>query len=90
MVDTGATSHIIHTPEVFKTFDKHFTSSNHVMELADGSKSTGSVKERGTASVMIRDDCNKICSANLSNSLFIPSYITNIFSVVSALKQVQL
>ena len=53
MVDTGATSHIINTPEVFKTFDKHFTSSSHVMELADSSKSTGSVKAMGTASKMV-------------------------------------
>ena len=35
---------------------------------------------------MIRDDCDKMCSANLNNSLFISTYPTNIFSVVSAVE----
>ena len=56
------------------------------MELGDVSKSTGSVKERRTVNVMIRDDCNKMCSANLNKSLLILSYPTNMFSVVSAVE----
>ena len=38
LVDTGATSHIINDKSKFVNFDEKFDPSNHVIELADGSK----------------------------------------------------
>ncbi len=83
MVDTGATSHIVNDPRKFVTFNQNFNADKHTIELADGSTSNAA-KHRGTVNVLIRDDNGKICDATLNNSLYVPDYPTNIFSVNAA------
>lgn len=40
MVDTGATSHIVTDITKFKDFDENFKPQKHILELADGVRSS--------------------------------------------------
>jgi predicted aspartyl protease len=83
LVDTGATSHIINDKSKFVNFDEKFDPSNHVIELADGSKANV-VLGKGNAKVKLYDVNGNLQDIMLSNALYIPSYQQNIFSVPAA------
>ena len=85
LVDTGATSHIVRDKDRFIKFNDDFRREEHVIELADGSKSNA-VKDRGTACVSIKDESGRLFSAKLQNTLYIPDYPSDIFSVNAAIQ----
>ena len=84
LVDSGATAYIVSDKPKFVKFDKNFNPSSHIMELADGSRTSDSALGRGDASVQIKDSNGKFHSVLFKNSLCIPSYKQNIFSVQAA------
>ena len=84
LVDTGATSHIISDIDKFKNLDENFDSSNHFIELADGSKTSGIVKGKGNASVVLHDHNGSSQNVQLGEVLCVPSYKQDIFSVHAA------
>ena len=43
MIDCGATVHVVFDEERFESFDRNFNASEHVIELADGTKCRGIV-----------------------------------------------
>ena len=87
LVDSGATSHIVNDINLFETLEPCNNSKQHSLELADGTRVTGTVKGRGTATVMIRDDHGRVHKSTLSNTLYCPSFPLSIFSVNAATKR---
>ena len=85
LVDTGATSHIVHAKDKSIKFNNDFRPEEHVIELAHGSKSNAA-KDRGTACVSIKDARGRLFSAKLQNTLYIPGYPSYIFSVNAAIQ----
>lgn len=84
LVDCGATAHIITDESKFISFDERFDPKDHVIELADGSRSSGIVAGRGNAKVNIYDVNGNPCKFLLQDALYIPSYSQDIFSVQAA------
>src|SRR6218665_3878598 len=84
VVDCGATTHIVTDISKFVRFEQNFKSSGHCIELADGSRSTGLVQDRGTAKVWVQSLDGRSREVNLENALYIPSYQHDIFSVRAA------
>ena len=84
LVDCGATTHIVHDITKFIRFDKHFNPNNHYIELADGSRANKVALKRGDACVQLCDVNGIIHQAILTNTLYVPSYKQNIFSVQAA------
>ena len=87
LVDTGATSHICNDLSKFISFDETFEPENHYIQLADGKASNKVALKRGTVSVRIRSSDNIVHSVNLEDTLYVPSYPQNIFSVRAATKK---
>ena len=83
LVDCGATMHIVTTDCIMKE-NKNFDSSEHYIELADGSRQKNIAVKRGDASVSLIDDSGNVINVTLKNALYIPSYPTSIFSVQCA------
>ena len=81
MVDAGATSHIVNDINKFKSFDNSFQSETHSVELADGSKCSGIAQQRGTAVIHLLDNAGRRHTAQLRDTLYMPSYPHDIFSV---------
>ena len=69
----------------FTKFNDDFRPEEHVIELADGSKSNAA-KDRGTACVSIKDANGRLFSDKLKNILYIPDYPSDIFSVNAAIQ----
>ena len=67
MVDTGATNHIITDRSKFVSFDDNFDTNTHIIELADGSKT--SVLGKGNAKVKLFDVKGNLHDVMLSNAL---------------------
>ena len=84
LVDCGATSHIVNHPDRFTAYDSNFNPANHFIELADGTRSNELVKARGDAVFYILDAKGQTREITLKNSLFAPSFPTNLFSVRAA------
>ena len=84
LVDCGATTHIVHDITKFIRFDKHFNPNNHYIELADGSRANKVALKRGDACVQLCDVNGNVHQAILTNTLYVPSYKQNIFSVQAA------
>ena len=84
LVDCGATSHIVTDKSKFLNFDPNFDSGNHCIELADGSRSTGVVQGKGDVCVSLSDSKGDCQNVVLKDTLFIPSYKQDIFSVRAA------
>ena len=55
LVDCGAMVHIINDEDKFIRFDENFNASSHIIELADGSTTSGIVSGRGDANVLINN-----------------------------------
>ena len=84
LVDCGATAHIINDESKFIHIDETFDPEDHFIELADGTRCNNVAKKKGTAVIYIQDEDGKLCKSSLNNTLFIPSYPQNIFSVRAA------
>lgn len=67
LVDSGASAHIMTDEGAFR-FDETFRPKNHIMQLADGTRTSGSVQKKGDAQIR----------------LFIPGYPQIILSVDAA------
>ena len=87
LVDCGATVHIIKDKSKFIKFDDEFNKENHVIELADGSRSSGMVVGRGNANIILNDSTGKSHKVLLNNALCIPTYKEDIFSVRAAIHE---
>ena len=84
LVDSGASAHIVTDESAFITFDETFHPKNHVMELADGTRKTGSVLRKGDAQIELVDRKGRMVNVTLSGALLIPEYPQNILSVEAA------
>ena len=87
MVDGGATSHIVNDIGKFKSFDDSFRPESHSVELADGTKCSGIAQRRGTAVIYLLENAGRQHRAQLRDTLYIPSYPHNIFSVARAVNR---
>ena len=81
LVDCGATAHIVNTDENFLEDDPIFNPAEHYIELADGSRKNIVAIKRGTALVSLRAQNGELHDVRLENTLYIPTYPQNIFSV---------
>ena len=84
MVDCGATAHIVNEDKNFIEVDKNYKPEEHFIELADGRKVNNIAKMKGTVSVSLSDESGNVQEAQLEDTLFIPSFPQNIFSVRAA------
>ena len=86
LADSGATVHVITDKTRFIWFNNHFNParSNHIIELADGTKCNNLAMGQGDAKVSLTDTNG--CQQNiiLKNALYVPSFSQNIFSVLAA------
>ena len=87
LVDSGASSHICNDESKFTNIDLNFKPQTHSVELADGSVCNNLALKRGDVDVKIKDVSGNVVSAVLKDTLFIPSFPVDIFSVSSATKQ---
>lgn len=81
MVDAGATSHIVNDITKFKSFDSSFQPNAHSIEVADGTKYSGMAQHRGTVLMTRLDPEGCQHRAQLKDTLYMPSYPHDIFSV---------
>ena len=86
LVDSGATVHILNDKKYFNNFDHNFGSKNHVIELADGAKIEGHAQGQGNATITLHDSTGQAHNVQLLNTLYIPTFKHNIFSVSAATK----
>lgn len=84
MVDCGATTHIITDKSKLIRFNNEFEPENHVIELADESRTNGAVQGKGDAIVKMYDSNGKLRKGILQNALYVPSFAHDIFSVQAA------
>ena len=75
LVDSGATKHIINDKNRFEWFDPGCKSEEHSLDLADGTRITGMVRGRGTATIMIRDAHGCLPKSKLSDLLYCPTFL---------------
>ena len=86
LVDSGATVHILNDKKHFESFDEHFCHKNHIIELADGAKIEGNAQGQGTATLKLIDSTGCPRKVTLLNTLYIPTFKHNIFSISAATK----
>lgn len=84
MVDTGATSHIVTDMAQFRSFDPGFKPQKHILELADGERTSGIALKRGLANVSLMDSRGRAVDTMLTKALYVPSFPQDIFSVKAA------
>ena len=84
LVDCGATTHIVNDRSCFIDTDPTFKSSDHYIELADGTTVNGIAKEKGTIMTQFRTSDNVFVDVKLRDVLYIPNFPQCIFSVKSA------
>ena len=83
LLETGATSHIIVDRKDFISVDENFNVDNHIIELADGSR-TNVVQGKGNTKVNLCVVNGNVQDIIVNTALYIPSYDQNIFSVSTA------
>lgn len=86
MVDTEATSHIRDIAQ-FKEFDNSFEPHKHVLQLADGKRTSGITLKKGTVQVHLRGNKGQVVETTLTGALYVPSFPQDIFSVKAATSQ---
>ncbi|XP_068201778.1 uncharacterized protein [Palaemon carinicauda] len=84
LVDCGATTHILTDESRFTRFDETFKPERHLIELADGTRCRNVAVKRGDAMIKMIDSDGRHCNVKLKNTLLIPTYPQNIFSVQAA------
>lgn len=82
MVHAGATSH--NDIRKYYSFDSLFQPETHSVELADRTKCSGMVQQRGMAVIYLLDSTGQLHRAQLLDALYMPSYPRDIFSVARA------
>ena len=87
LVDSGATAHIINDKNWFDWFEPNYKSEEHSLDLADGTRITGTVRGKGQANILIRDENGRHRHTKLVNVLYCPTFPCNIFSVNAATKR---
>ena len=80
LVDGKATAHIVNTNENFSNDEPTFSSEEHYIELADGSRMNNVAVKRGTVVVFLLAQDGQLHEDELENTLFIPTYPQDIFS----------
>ena len=83
LVDSGATVHIVNDKSKFRRFRENFKPSDHVIELADGSRNRNLALGQGDVEMDILNSDGNRCSLTLENALYVPSFSQNIFSVTA-------
>ena len=86
LLDTGASAHILSDPAYFTSFYESFIPAHSFLEMADGSKCTNLIENKGTAEISILDINGKKCKLILNNALLVPSFRRNIISFHHAVK----
>ncbi|XP_067930528.1 uncharacterized protein [Watersipora subatra] len=81
LVDTGATTHIVNSPDRFIAYDSTFAPKEHTIEVADGRRSNQLVTACGDAEFMITDATGKSQTVILHNALLAQSFPVSLFSV---------
>jgi hypothetical protein len=84
LVDCGATTHVMTDVSKFTCFDEYFDPEKHFTELADGTKANNIALKRGNVKMTLNTSTGKAVTAELENTLYVPSYPQNIFSVQAA------
>ena len=84
LVDCGATTHVVNKDAYFIDEDPKFNPAEHFIQLADGSRSNNVALKKGTVIVHMRAQSGKMVKVKLENTLYIPTYPQNIFSVQAA------
>ena len=87
LVDSGATSHIVHDESMFTSFDDDFKPRKHCVELADGRKLSGMALKKGKVPVGFKDSTGTMRESVLNGALFIPTFPSDLFSVNGAVEQ---
>ena len=87
MVDCDATVHIVHEKFKLTDFDKNLNHNEHIIELADGSKSCGIIEGKETALFTLIDRAGVKHNVKLCDALYIHTFNQNIFSVQAAVKK---
>lgn len=84
MVDRWATSHIVNDIGKFESFVDAFQPDSHSVELADRTKCIGVAQRSGIAIIYLLDNARQQHRAQLRDTLYIPTYLHDIFSVSRA------
>ncbi|XP_035986711.1 uncharacterized protein LOC118560093 [Fundulus heteroclitus] len=87
MVDSGATKHIVTDAAKFKDFNSTFKPQSHILELADGVRTSGIALKKGTARVRLRDSNGRIVEMMLMDTLYVLSFSQDILLVKAATAQ---
>lgn len=83
-MDSGASAQIMTDESAFIKFDEAFQQKNQIMQLADGTRITGSVLRKGDAQIELTDCDWKVVSVKLMNAFLRKGYPQNILSVNAA------
>ena len=83
-MDCRANAHIVNTDENFFNGDPTFNPAEHYIELADSSRKNNVAIKRGTAVLSLCAQNGELHDVKLENTLYIPTYPQNIFSVQAA------
>ena len=86
LVDSGATCHITNSEQNFMKFNDSFNPEKHAIELADGTKQNVAQKQ-GTLKVSLKDSEGIDREGVLDNTLYIPSFPQEIFSIKAATRK---
>ena len=87
LVDSGASVHIMTDKCKFIRFNKDFEPDKQIMQMADGSRETGTVLCKGDASVLLYDVNGEPKEMIMKDALYIPSYKFDILSVQAATRK---
>ena len=73
MVDAEVASNIIKDISKFKTFDDSFQPDNHLIELADGTRTKGVALKRSDVEIYLVEMGGNYVTVSLKGALYIPS-----------------
>jgi len=84
LVDCGATCHILNDANLFTSYDDTFDPKRHVIEVADGRRSSEIAVARGSGKVTLVDSHGNTATVILKDALLAPKFPTSLFSVRAA------
>ena len=76
LVDSGASCHILNDKKNFTDFTEFDNNQchEHIIALADGTRTKGMVKGKGTAHVVVHDSEGNHKLIKLQDALYMPTY----------------
>ena len=86
LVDSGCSAHIKNDDSEMTNIRQDFKPHSHTVELADGTKQSGVALKRGDVPINLRDDQGRVMPSVLRDTLYIPSFPQDIFSVNKAVE----